>query len=416
MKGKKLVSILTAGALAATMAMPAMAADGGEVNVDVTTKTGILRVQVPTSLAVAVDQFETTDVGSQIYSEDFTITNMSEVNVKVNVTSTATIGTGVTLASKRADVATATGANGMAWLAVAARLDGSKYETNNKLADLNEASANVTTFAKSGTATTAAQTFYLAKSTANVSTATYKMMKPSADGKTDTSYAQFYKLTKKSFTANSEQDELDALLAENDVYVLASTTETDDAALTKTAKNATVGTLTYAGTNSYYTIADTATPVKDVKAAEVYAYAELAKASSGADAAFRYIGALSSNKEVWDATAVPTVKIAYTIQGLPQSTYDDAVNETGALVYGLYKGKVPATYSKISGVNWVSLNAKDGFAAAPTSVSVGGTELASGKYTFEKSGWIKLVDDPAAGDEILVVVNGTTYKATVPQS
>jgi hypothetical protein len=81
MKGKKLVSILTAGALAATMAMPVMAADGGTIDVEVTTKTGILRVEVPTTLAIAVDQFETTDAGSQVYSEEFTIANKSEVNV-----------------------------------------------------------------------------------------------------------------------------------------------------------------------------------------------------------------------------------------------------------------------------------------------------------------------------------------------
>ena len=165
MKGKKLVSILTAGALAATMAMPVMAADGGTIDVEVTTKTGILRVEVPTTLAIAVDQFETTDAGSQVYSEEFTIANKSEVNVKVNVTSTATVGSAVTLAAKRADVATAAGVNGTAWLAVAASLDGTDYEASSNLSKLNEASANVTTFAKSGTATTAAQTFYLKKGT-----------------------------------------------------------------------------------------------------------------------------------------------------------------------------------------------------------------------------------------------------------
>lgn len=57
MKGKKLVSILTASALAATMAMPTMAADGGTIDVGVTTKTGILRVDVPTTLVCCIIDF-----------------------------------------------------------------------------------------------------------------------------------------------------------------------------------------------------------------------------------------------------------------------------------------------------------------------------------------------------------------------
>lgn len=413
MKGKKLVSILTAGALAATMAMPVMAADGGTVDVDVTTKTGILRVEVPTTLAIAVDQFETSDTGSQIYSEEFTIANKSEVNVKVGITSTATVGSNVTLASKRADVATAAGANGTAWLAVAASLDGTDYEASSDLSKLNEASANVTTFAKSGTATTAAQTFYLKKGTAN--SATYKLLVPSADGKNnDISYAQFYKLTALT-TQPTDDATLQTAVNASDVYVVVTANAGDDGeTVTKIAKGTTVANSTFAGTNTYYTAADAATPVADLKAADIYAYGEMTKESSGADAAFRYIGALSANKEVWDSGDISKINIAYTIQGIPQSTYDDAV--TDGITYGLYKEKLAALYSKISGVNWVSLNAKDGFAAAPTSVSVGGTALASDKYTFEKSGWIKLTDDPTAGDEILVVVNGNIYKATVPQS
>ncbi len=415
MKGKKLVSILTAGALAATMAMPAMA-DGGEVNVDVTTKTGILRVEVPTTLAIAVDQFETSDVGSQVYSGEFTIANRSEVNVKVNVTSTATVESSVTLAAKRADVAAAAGTNGTAWLAVAAKKSANNYEAasgNDSFANLNEASANVTTFAKNGTAITAAQTFYLKKGQAN--SAAYKLLKPEADGKNnDVSYAQFYKLTEIG-TQPTDTATLQAAVNASDVYEITSANQTapDGKSVTKIEKG---DTATFTSGSKYYTIAEAPTPIVDLKAADIYAYGELTKDADDADAAFRYIGALSSNKEVWDSKDISKINIAYTIQGIPQSTYDDAVAETGALVYGLYKGKIPATYSKISGVNWVSLNAKDGFAAAPTSVSVGGTELASGKYTFEKSGWIKLVDDPAAGDEILVVVNGTTYKATVPTS
>lgn len=416
MKGKKLVSILTASALAATMAMPTMAADGGTIDVGVTTKTGILRVDVPTTLAIAVDQFETTDAGSQIYSEDFTIANKSEVNVKVSVTSTATVGSNVTLASKRADVATATGTNGTAWLAVAASLDGSKYEANSKLGDLSEASANVTTFAKNGTATTAAQTFYLKKGQAD--TDTYKLLKPSADAKNnDVSYAQFYELTAIA-TQPTSNETLAAEVAANDVYVGSGTSgnETDGAVLTKIAK----GSIVDASNNSwvsgkvYYTIANAATETKDLKAAKIYAYGELEKESTGADAAFRYIGALSSNKEVWSSTDVPTVNIAYTIQGLPQSTYDAAV--TDGITYGLYKEKVAAVYTVSGGKWYLSSDGSVGFTAAPTSLSIGGTAKTSDDYTYHNNGWIELKADPGNNAVIEFIVNGTTYKVTTPAS
>ena len=409
MKRKKLLSSAVAGMLvAAQMAMPVMAADGGSIDVDVTTKTGILRVEVPTTLAIAVDQFETTDAGTQIYSEAFTIANKSEVNVKVSVTSTATIGSNVTLATKKADVATATGTNGTAWLAVAASLDGSKYEANNKLGDLTEGSANVATFAKGSTATTAAQTFYLKKGTGN---AAYKLLKPSADGKNnDVSYAQFYKLT--ALTSQPTSDtELQTAVNASDVYVVVTADAgTDGKPVTKIAKGSTVASNTWAGTNTYYTAADAATATADLKAADIYAYGELTKESAGADAAFRYIGALSTNKEVWDSQDITKINIAYTIQGLKQSAYDAAVTE--GITYGLYKEKLPAVYSEISGAYWISLDGKAGFAAAPTSLTIGGT--ASTAYTFESSGWIKLNAKPADSTVIEFVVNGVTYKVTTP--
>ena len=57
MKVKRILSTVVASALvAAQMAMPVMAADGGEVDVDVTTKTDLIRVQVPTTLELAVTQ------------------------------------------------------------------------------------------------------------------------------------------------------------------------------------------------------------------------------------------------------------------------------------------------------------------------------------------------------------------------
>lgn len=413
MKRKKVLSMLTAGALAATMVMPVMAADGGSFDVDVTTKTGVLRVEVPTTLAIAVDQFETSDVGTQIYSGEFTIANKSEINVKVGVTSTATVKDGVELAAKRVDVDTATVAGGTAWLAVAAKKSATNYEAASGADDftnLNEASANVTTFAKGDTSTSAAQTFYLKKGTGN---ATYKLLKPAADKDNNgVSYAQFYKLTALT-NQPTDNDKLGAAVKDSDVYVVAtSSASTDGAAVTKIAKGSTVDASnnTFANTNTYYTIADAATANDDLKAADIYAYGELGKDSTGADAAFRYIGALSTNKEAWGSEDISKVNIAYTIQGLSQSDYDAAV--TDGITYGLYKEKLKAVYSEISGAYWISLDGSKGFVAAPTSFTIGGT--ASTAYTFEKSGWIKLNAKPAASTDIEFVINGTTYKASTP--
>lgn len=420
MKGKKLLSMLTAGALAATMAMPVMAADGGSVDVDVTTKTGVLRVVVPTSLAIAVDQFETSDVGTQIYSEEFPIANQSEINVKVGVTSTVTLKDGVELAAKRSDVDTATAAGGTAWLAVAAKKSATNYEAttgdanDDNFANLNDTSVNVTTFAKGSTATTAAQTFYLKKGTGN---ATYKLLKPAADGKdNDISYAQFYKLT--PLTAQPTKDEeLQTAVNAGDVYVIATADAgTDGKPVTKIAKGSTVAASTFAGTNTYYSAANAATPKADLKTADIYAYGELTKDNAGADAAFRYIGALSGNKEAWGSEDISKVVIAYTIQGLAQSDYDAAV--TDGIVYGLYKEPVKVVYSEISGAYWVSVDGvKTGFAAAPSSLEINGTAQTAGTdYKYEQTGWIKLMAKPAAGAVIELVVNGVTYKATVPSA
>lgn len=395
MKGKKLLSMFTAGALAVTMAMPAMAADGGEVDVDVTTKTGILRVEVPTTLAVAVDQFETTDVGTQIYSEEFIIANKSEVNVKVGITSTATVKDDVALAAKKSDVTTATAAGGTAWVAVAASLDGTKYEAAGDLGNLNESSANVTTFAKNGTAVTAAQTFYLKKGTAN--SAAYKLLKPSADGKNnDVSYAQFYKLTALAAQPGSD-DDLQKAVNASDVYVVVTADAgTDGKPVTKIAKGETVASSTYANTNTYYTAADAATANKDLKAADIYTYGELTQASTGADAAFRYIGTLSKNKEVWDATDISKVKIAYTIQGLPQSDYEYAEN-AGEITYGLYKEDTEAP----------SIGTKSYAMTANTAIDI---TVDLGKGSLAATGVSKVMDPTGAWD-YLTGENQASYDA-----
>ena len=66
MRNKKLLSTVVATTLiASTMVMPVMA-EGTNFDVNVTTKTAVLRVKVPTTIAIAVDQFEMVDEGTQI--------------------------------------------------------------------------------------------------------------------------------------------------------------------------------------------------------------------------------------------------------------------------------------------------------------------------------------------------------------
>lgn len=56
MRNKKILSTVVASALAATtMAVPVMAADGGNIDVPVTTKTAVIRVQVPTKMDISVN-------------------------------------------------------------------------------------------------------------------------------------------------------------------------------------------------------------------------------------------------------------------------------------------------------------------------------------------------------------------------
>lgn len=297
-----------------------MASDAGTVDVDVKTKDAVIRVEVPTSLEIAVDQFESSDAGSQIYSTPFTMKNKSGVGVKLGVTSSVTATAGLVDTVAKVDASTATA--GEAWLAVAAQTEAGKYGAD--VGQLTEASKNVSTF--DPTSKEAKQTFYLAKGTGNVG---YKMLYPAAVGKVgDTSYARFYALTAESLGSSDQQDALDALLATKDVYV-DTATAADGNDLTKIEKG---GAHSYDAAENYYTAADTATAAKDVAATTPYVYAETATA--GGEAAFRYIGKLSEAKSTaWTKTDISKVSIAYTIDGVTASAYDEAAENC---TYGLY--------------------------------------------------------------------------------
>lgn len=356
MKGKKLLSMLTVGALAVTTVMPVMAADdGGEFEVGVTTKTGVVRVEVPTSMAIAVDQFEITHTGTQIAAGEFNMTNKSEMDVKVTITSTATLGTGVNLVSTAKAAEDSTGAD--AWLGVAAKTnDGSansgkvyddlKTGTDadakvEEFWELTDANANVTSFAAD--TKKAEQTFYLAKGSGN---ATYKLAVPDALTQVEKTFAKFYELTEDSTI--TDDDTLASEVAAKDVYVVAAANIGNDGeAVTKIEKGSAAGT--FDGTNNkYYTAAeDASTPATG----KIYVYASMA--TDGGKAGFTYIGKLGG-KETWTKTDIAKIKVAYEITGVTATRYNEVVDDC---TYGLYTASAEpsialnGTYSRANAAN-----------------------------------------------------------------
>lgn len=348
MRNKKLLSTVVAVTMvASTMVMPVMAVDSttesGHVDVNLETKTAVIRVVVPTSMAAAVNQFEVNDAGSQIYSDDFIMDNKSEIPVKVNVTSTATIKSGNKLLATKAEAASSTN-EGEAWMAVAAQISDGAYisgtnddGSNKTIADLDDTSANVITFTDKGTEASPAlqtdQTFYLDKS----SSTSYKLLNANEDA-SEIDYAEFHLLIPITFAGSDDTakgNELKAEVAKNDVYSIATTSIADGAALTKIAKGD--ATAAYAGTNTYYTAAAEATAKDDIVAASLYMYGdEGSTTAANGKAAFRYIGKLSEAQDTWTKTDISKINVAYAITGVKGSTYD-AINTAGALTYGLYK-------------------------------------------------------------------------------
>lgn len=335
-RNKKVLSTVVASALVATtMTMPVMA-EGGQVDVDVSVESGIMRVEVPTALKVSIDQFETLNQ-SQIYSEEFGIKNMSEMDVKVEVSSTATIGSGVKLVP---DVATAKASKDSdAWLAIAALTDAADYDdtttagTTETLATLTEANKNVTTFGSDGTAK---QVFYLAKG--DKSNVTYTSLVPAEAGKADAAYAKFYELTAIQ-TQPTSAAELEAETADKDVYAIVSAKATESKqTVTKIAKGTVAASNGFAASNTYYTMAEAETALKDVAVGKVYAYAAADAAATDGTAGFSYIGRLSG-KEKWQDTDISKVSIAYDIVGVPATDFATLKAEC---TYGYYRSKAPS--------------------------------------------------------------------------
>ncbi len=325
MRNRKLFSTVMATTLAVTtMAMPVMAADG-EVDVNLTTKKAVMRVQVPTSMAVEIDQYAIDEAGCQIACVDeFDMKNLSEMAVKVVVDSTVTLKSGVTLASGK-EAASGSASGDVAWLAVAAQTSGDVYDDKNTTdvetcGTLSELNANVTTFSQSSaTEGKAEQTFYLAKGNG---TPSYKMVTSGDAAKVK--FARFYELTGEMASGDAVKEKL----KESDVYVASGD------AITKYEKGTEDTSVTFTdGTHKGYVISGDAV---DATGNGKYMYGEMANADGKGEAAFRYVGNLSEvNGEQWSKEKIQGIHIAYDISGVTADTYTEAEE---SCTYGLYQG------------------------------------------------------------------------------
>lgn len=371
MKRKKLMATAVASALvAAQMVMPVAAATGsGSVDVDVQNTDTVLRVQVPTDLVVAVDEYEIAKDGSQISSAAFEMVNKSAVPVSVSVTSAATV-TGVTLAAT--DEVDNT--KDEMWLAVAAQTEKNKYGVE-KIGDLTSKSANVATFG--GTNKDAAQTFYLAEATGNV---VYKFVDVTTAGEIGegNSFGEYHALTAITLTASSEQSDLDAKIAAGDVYEVAQANST----VTKIEKGSSA---TYSPTSDYYTAATVTTALTNIAVGK-YVYAEMATAATtGGEAAFRYIGKLSTHKQNWSSTDFSKITIAYTITGLNSGIYADAVAAKD-VTYGLYTAPVAPSVVGYSGTAIAKTVTADTEVRIPVDLGSGSLGYKSVKVMWKENG------------------------------
>lgn len=345
-KCKKLMSAAVVSAIiAAQTLMPVSAAGNtGKIESVISTKTPILRVQVPTSMAIAVDEFTSSGDDSQISSAEFAMENKSEIPVKVTVESTLDYDkTKVSLALTKASIEDST--KDEAWVAAVAMTADGIYKADGTSAgvDLAGTEDNVSTF---GGSSKVKQSFYLKETTTSL-----KFIKgdgtdlPKQIKAADLGFAQAYKLTQQA-AALSDQAALEALVAADDVYYINTTTfgtVADTNAIKLIEKGGTVVAADFNATYTYYTVADAdkvgvvlgelGDAVKTDNS--VYVYTD-ATAHADGKAGFRYIGALSGHKTGWSNEDLKKVTINYTITGLPTTVYTEAAANNG-LKYGYKK-------------------------------------------------------------------------------
>lgn len=384
MKRKRLLSTAVAGMLvAAQMVMPVTAATyEGTVTATVTTRSAVVRVQVPTTLEVAVDEFQLAGDGSQINSGEFFIKNYSTMAVKVTAKSIVTPGTNTSLVATKDAVVknTSTPANGTAWLAVIAKTAADSYgmEAGKTAADVTGEEDNVAVFPTAGASTPApiTQEFYLAQGTGDVKYTGIKIpaATPAPSAFPVSSYAQVYKLTPE--TVNDNDALVNALKAKTLYAIktadLSEATKASSLEVTKIAPDATQKDSAL----TYYTM--NATPTSAPAANEVYAYAE--QATVGGEAGFRYIGKLSEGKtNGWTKNDFTTIKIDYTITGVPADDFAEADKDCK---YGLYTAPVAPAVTGYSSAPLEKTVAKDTAISIPVSLGKGSKALKSIKVAL----------------------------------
>jgi len=423
MKNKKLLStILAATLVATTMAVPVMANDGGgSVEVDVGVATSVLRVEVPTTLAVQIDQYQLEQSGGvsgdcQIYSEEFSILNKGNVNVKVDVTSSVSgdVKNGRLATTKQAAKVSK---SGDAWLAAAAvtglsisgdAAEGYEYddevvtsEVVETYATLKETNRNVATFDSSGDAK---QTFYLENASGDV---VYKYAK---SGDVVAPYAKFRELARSTSTASGDAAVTEAAKSQ-DVYVQFS----GDATMTRVRKGSeyTNASKTFnpASGDVIYTISG---DVSTLGAGD-YMYGEGNVRATGA-AAFRYIGVLAKG-QTWNTSDIDKITITYSIDGIDPGTYAEA-NEK--CVQGLYKetatAPTPTTMASVmSGGNDLFVRLVEGQNAEASKVSSVKVNNTVATYSVAASGAIIIsgVAQNAGTYNVEIIYNGVTYTGSV---
>lgn len=394
---RKVVSAAALSAILAAQAVMSVAAADGSINVDMSTKSPILRVNVPTKMAVSVNEFEMGDAGSQITSAAFTMKNLSEIPVTVKVSSEATVDAATALVStKQAAVDSTDTTNPAMWLAaVAAVADNSgtlEYATgtDKTVAGLAGTEANISAFGAkdANNKSTVNQTFYLQAATA----AAYKgITGTDVDAaKTDIGGADFYQLTEISGVTDAAGAAAEA--ATRDIYMGTAPTAGTPSTLTKIEKGTAATGITFAG--KVYDIAAAPTASSDLVNTNMYLYIDSATTATGDAAAFRYIGALSGAKSGWSTTDLSAITIAYDITAISAAAYTEVAKADGTgLTYGYKAGEaeeearitVDATgLMTLNGVN------KDNWKGGV--VVLNGTEYAIGGAS---GSWVDAESDPA---------------------
>ena len=387
-RSKKVLSAAVVSAILAAQTLMPVAAAGGEITANMSTMSPVLRVQVPTKMAVAVNEFEKGDTGSQVSSDEFTMKNLSEVPVNVKVTSEAEVGAAIELVSTKEAAKASTAKDKPAmWLAAAAAVKDNSGTleylatgTDKKAGALTGKEDNATAFGKKDATnkSKAVQNFYLKEATAIV----YKGV-TGKDAKKDVEDASkniglgadYYKLTEiqKGGASITAQADATAAAASQDIYIVASApADGTPAAITKVEKG---GTAPSSGIGKVYSIEST--PVADVSAvtdSDLFLYIDSATApAAGDEAAFRYVGALSQAKSGWSSTDdLKGIKIKYDISAISETAYKAVAKDDGSgLTYGY---KAESSKISITSTGEMTVQGLSGTVYKSGSLTLAGTE------------------------------------------